>query len=862
MRTPSIGALLSILPLLAPAATAQNEAAARVRVVQSPSGSVLRLAQGDAFHSTAFHSTAATISGLRAFAVPGSSAVVATWNETSGRETTPFYAISLDGSRVAAVKATSYELGFRRATFDPLAGEPEYEGTPWLGGSGNVYVVQYVSQPLLEYSASIAALGGEVFDFVERHAHIVRMAPEVREQVRALPFVRWVGEYHPELRVDPEVLDELRAGLLAPARYNVQVFRRGLEEQQVVAERIAQLGGEIHELAEPGYRFEASMTASTLLAIATLDEVRFIDPWGAPEHDMDVARAVGGGDYVESVANYAGQGVRVEVLDGGTDMAHPDLTNGIPHGVFSASSHGTCTAGIVCGTGAGNAAATGMMPQSTLVAASYGAIVGGNRYAHTAELVNPALSYQCVLQSNSWGSSLTTAYTSVSAEMDDIIAINDFVICQSQSNANTTNSRPQAWAKNIVSVGGINHENTASYADDNWGGASIGPAADGRIKPDLAFFYDSVLCTDRVGSSGYASGNYYSSFSGTSAATPITAGHFGLFFQMWHAGEFGNTPGAGTVFDSRPHFTLAKAAMINTATQWTFSGAGHNLTRTHQGWGHPDVQELYDRRAKTFFVDQTDPVANLGQVSYDLNVPPGEPDLRVTLVYRDAMGAVSAGQHRKNDLTLVVTAPDGTVYHGNVGLAAGMWSTAGGAPNDKDTVENVLVQSPLSGTWNVTVRGDNVNTHPVTNAPTTVTDFALWVTGVVTGPVCPSPIVYCTSKVTSSFTLPRIGWDGSPSLAAGSFEVTIEDALPQKSAIVFYGSGTHAGLFHGGILCATAPLIRSPIQTTDLASSASYPVTITPAMIGTTRHYQWWFRDALDPHGDGLSNALKVTFCD
>ena len=56
-------------------------------------------------------------------------------------------------------------------------------------------------------------------------------------------------------------------------------------------------------------------------------------------------------------------------------------------------------------------------------------------------------------------------------------------------------------------------------------------------------------------------------------ATPIIAGHAGLFFQMWADGIFGNEviPG-GTVFENRLHMTTAKAVLINNAQQYPFSG--------------------------------------------------------------------------------------------------------------------------------------------------------------------------------------------------------------------------------------------------------------------------------------------------
>ena len=102
--------------------------------------------------------------------------------------------------------------------------------------------------------------------------------------------------------------------------------------------------------------------------------------------------------------------------------------------------------------------------------------------------------------------------------MDTIIFDLDLSILQSQSNQGTQFSRPEAWAKNIISVGGVYHHDTLTRADDGWSnGASIGPAEDGRIKPDLVNFYDQVFTT-----TGTSTTAYTPSFNGTSAATPIS----------------------------------------------------------------------------------------------------------------------------------------------------------------------------------------------------------------------------------------------------------------------------------------------------------------------------------------------------
>jgi hypothetical protein len=316
--------------------------------------------------------------------------------------------------------------------------------------------------------------------------------------------------------------------------------------------------------------------------------------------------------------------------------------------------------------------------------------------------------------------------------MDDILFRMNIVICQSQSNAGNQDSRPQAWAKNIVSVGGVKHMNTLTRADDNWTfGGSIGPAADGRIKPDLAHFYDNITCA-----SSSSNTSYTTTFGGTSGATPITAGHFGLFFQTWSDGVYGNSVSdvvvsGNRVFDTRPWNSTARAMVINTATQWTFSGTTHDLTRTHQGWGAADLRALYDLRNKLFVVDETDVLTNLQTKTYKLYVPAGEPAFKATMIYTDPPGTTSSTLHRINDLTLKVTSPGGTVYYGNNGLLANMWSTSGGAPNTIDTVENVFVQNPQAGTWTVEVRGDQIvqdarlETSSVIDA-----DYALVVSGV------------------------------------------------------------------------------------------------------------------------------------
>ena len=99
----------------------------------------------------------------------------------------------------------------------------------------------------------------------------------------------------------------------------------------------------------------------------------WIDAASGVEFDMDNARIQGGGNYVESIAGYTGDGVRAEISEG-FDQTHPDWTNPILVRFDTNDSHGHCTAGIVGGNGSGNPAARGMMPNAQLIEASVGGV--------------------------------------------------------------------------------------------------------------------------------------------------------------------------------------------------------------------------------------------------------------------------------------------------------------------------------------------------------------------------------------------------------------------------------------------------------------------------------------------------------
>jgi hypothetical protein len=500
-----------------------------------------------------------------------------------------------------------------------------------------------------------------------------------------------------------------------------------------VAEYVRAIGGVVQDVTPDDTMMRAMLTQEQLVQLLGHDDVAFVDLWGPAQTDMDIERNLSGANALETATGFSGEGVRGEVMDSGVRQTHQAFSNPGPTPIVRtngvSTSHGTSTFGIVFGDGAVNAAGRGLLPDAEAkYFYSYDSLSGfgggASRLTVTGQSVN---TNSVVIQSCSFGSPLTTAYTTISQAMDQIVFNTGLVICQSQSNTGNQNSRPEAWAKNVLSVGAFNHNNDTNRANDAQGGASIGPAADSRVKPDIAHHYDSVLTADSASDTAYTG-----TFGGTSAATPITCGYMGLIHQMWHSGLFPGHGQGASVFASRPRSTTAKALALHSAFRYNWTGSPSNPTirRTVQGWGVIDVNRL-QQLAPTLYVENEAKALIAGQsMSYNFDVAPGTTNLSTTMVYLDPPGTVSSTTHRINDVSLRVTGPTGTFWWGNNGLNTTNWNTSGGVSNTKDTVEHVFMQNPPAGRYRIDVFADVVSQDANTRTPgVTDVSYALVVSG-------------------------------------------------------------------------------------------------------------------------------------
>ncbi|GEM_PF-2820437 len=371
---------------------------------------------------------------------------------------------------------------------------------------------------------------------------------------------------------------------------------------------------------------------------------------------------------------------------------------------------------------------------------------------------SPDAEYRAVFQSASFNTDTpSNSYAARGQEADSVCFYYDFLIAHSTGNVFTDAIGQQATGKNVLSVGGIIHFGSTdpdvhayrTYPSSTAGfGPSRGPVdledrdpgdpnnpLYGRIKPDLVSASDDILTASTNGSITQ---------NGTSFSTPVVAGAAGIVFEMWgrqfplgsSSGEnifrktLASTTGVADtdVFANRPGPAVVKGMLINSAAPYDWvngSAANSSITRDVQGWGRPDLKNLYRRAVwnqdaglpvtqcissltdwpPVIRVIPEDRVLEQGEfLDRCFEVIETDEDLRITLVWTDPPPSIIGGQPLVNDLDLRVTAPDGTtVYHGNFGLVEdgfsdspttpphGIWSQPGGFSDKINNVENVFI---------------------------------------------------------------------------------------------------------------------------------------------------------------------------
>ena len=682
------------------------------------------------------------------------------------------------------LKSLDYNIHLSIGSFDPLTDEiPKSRLDDPLDfrqtGMAVVQLNHHTGDSLYDL---VDEYGLFILDNLGGPSWVVRLSnPNDLAKIQQDDSVRWAGSMMPGWRVSPDVTSSTEYISSVPA---VDLKPEALE---TLAHDLVLMGADEAWCGQHLCEVKGDINLESLAR-----DGRIV--WSEPAHELKltnaVARAIVGiPELSNTTLGLDGSGEKITFTDTGIDQDHPDIVGRIagvytqfgldPSPADSNGGHGTHVALTIAGDGSGDSSSTGIAPAATVVAYALEHDPTGvfGRIGSIYDMLNHAEQEGSRVAVNAWGlNGNFGAYTADSRSLDVFVHDNpEFLPIFSAGddpNQNSSKVMAPSTAKNVLSIGASTTNISGSVANFS----SLGPSLDGRVKPDLVA-PGVAICSGRAeeakipsgwscGTGSHSNGDeLYMSLSGSSQATAVAGGSVSLIreYLREHVGV------------SSPTASLLKATAINGALDLGVA----NIPNAQEGWGQISVSNTvipsYNGNDLDTFHENSRILSAGFSTLYQFDVDPSS-GIDITLVWTDVAGSANSAQNESrlvNDLDLLLTSPDGTIFKGNVMLNG--YSVANGVHDSINNVERIKITPGLtmpSGKWQV----------QVSHAGGLDQSYSLVLTGDATldakadlvafdGAIFPSS----TSPLVNDLITLRISWLNQGTENASQYRVTLED---------------------------------------------------------------------------------------
>ena len=595
---------------------------------------------------------------------------------------------------------------------------------------------------------ALSARGVTLWDYLPHFTYYATLpaSSAALQQILALDFVRGISG----LTVEDRLSRSVRAsGVSASgATDGRQLFSVELFEDASSTDFVADAAslGVDTVFVDESEHWVAVDDARLLVELAGLDGVFWIDDvGGAMSYDLatldETATTV-----VDAVHGFTGSQLTIAMAEPTmvAPFVHDDLIGRVLAGNTGNSgfSHAMPVAGIMVGDGSLTPSNRGFLTEASLVGyATSGGLPKTRKTEGYWIPRNARKQHDAVLINNSWGPlpncNKRGDYSALGKWWDKSVRKQQIAVITASGNTRGPsgdfvsfvdgrgNSRvpvggpcernleslPHPVAKNDIAVG-----NWDTVSADLNGTSAVGPALDGRLKPDLVAPGTGIQAPS-LASNGVSI--YDTSFSGTSAAAPAISGLYGQVLAAFDE--------VATV--QRDPLTVppstVKAILIHTAKDVGPYGPDYFF-----GWGLAQTAPAV-RIATDWDQYVIEGAVDSSTVDYEEHVFDINEDrfgFKVTMVYDDKWGTHSSTQALVNDLDLVVVDPSDNEYYpldtellsssdvDRLAEALEGARTCGSSScaDDRNNVEQVVISAdglPLEqGAWKIRVYDTRVET--------------------------------------------------------------------------------------------------------------------------------------------------------
>ncbi|MFT5490644.1 MAG: hypothetical protein ACI8V5_000994 [Limisphaerales bacterium] len=605
-----------------------------------------------------------------------------------------------------------------------------------IPGQGDFHaLVQFTILPDAPARQRLSDAGLYLLNYLPEKTFFARVSRTTAPAALQQDNVVWLGRIETKDKLPKRISDgQIGAWALRPGNTADLILTHfGDVAQQTVEQAVTALNGRVLDRAPKLRQLSVNLDVDLIPILAGVDFVQWIEEAAPPLTTLnDQSRSNMRVDSVQAPPfNLSGSGIMIGIWDGGLVDAHTDFGSRRTIGDnVPPDSHATHVAGTMLGAGtlsmsAGGASLPlqyrGMAPRADFVSFDF----QGNT---VTEHDIPINSQNIEISQNSWGFDVSGSlgncdlhgdYPSLAANYDQLVTglfgrgltvnfaagnnRNDTIStggCMANGGPNFINYgniTPPGTAKDVITVGAINSDDSSMTTFSDWG-----PTDDGRLKPDL------VAPGDQTGAANIFStdlGNTYGGKQGTSMACPAVSGVTALLLEDYHA-IFGSS--------NYPLPSTVKGLLMHTVEDLNDSALSFYNPGPDYASGYGRVQApdaIAALRAEAFVEGSVTQGATSG---FTVVVTPGTPTVKITLVWDDPAAAPNAAVTLINDLDLVVTDPAGARHFPWTLDPANPANPAVRTAEDHiNNNEQVYVDSNvMPGVWQVDVRGQTVPNGP------------------------------------------------------------------------------------------------------------------------------------------------------
>lgn len=287
---------------------------------------------------------------------------------------------------------TNPNIALKRATFDPLAGEPvlptQLQATI-QSNQTQTYLIQFNGPIQPQWKDAVAQASAHLYGYIPDYTFIARMDGTIAQRVQSLDMVRWIGLYHPAYRLAADlVASDGTATIQSYEEQRLLIQTLPDVSLDTICDTIVAFGGRVEETSHSAFAgfIQAILPTDQVIPLAQHDGILWIEPLLPVKVKNDISSGnILQANTLRTATGLYGNGQIIAIADTGLDVGtqtslHPDINGRIqqtyclgrpsPCDWSDPTGHGT----HIVGSALGNGSASGSNPDDHRYENSYAGV--------------------------------------------------------------------------------------------------------------------------------------------------------------------------------------------------------------------------------------------------------------------------------------------------------------------------------------------------------------------------------------------------------------------------------------------------------------------------------------------------------